>query len=271
MNLMYITNKADIAKFAADCGVCRIFVDLEVLGKYERQGHLDTVISEHSIDDISEIRSALPNVELLVRINPLHNGTQYEIDRVIAEGADIIMLPMFSSKEDIESVGKMINARARFIPLIETKAAAENIVSYVDSHYVSEFYIGLNDLHRDLGYKFMFELLSSGYVESLIDFIKRAGKPFGFGGIACIGEGTLPASLVLAEHARLGSSSVILSRAFHHRSNTLSELKSKIDLNKEISKLYDELTVLKSRNVKQTERDKQSFAEIVQKIVIGIK
>ena len=43
---------------------------------------------------------------------------------------------------------------------------------------------------------------------------KLKGVPYGFGGIAAIGTGTLPAETVLKEHYRLGSSSVILSRSF---------------------------------------------------------
>lgn len=38
--------------------------------------------------------------------------------------------------------------------------------------------------------------------------------PFGFGGIARIGEGDLPSDYILGEHVRLGSTSVILSRTF---------------------------------------------------------
>ena len=38
---------------------------------------------------------------------------------------------------------------------------------------------------------------------------------FGFGGIARLGEGLLPGRDVLAEHLRLGSQAVILSRTFH--------------------------------------------------------
>ena len=37
LKLMYITNKPAIAKIAADAGVDRIFIDMEVLGKAERQ------------------------------------------------------------------------------------------------------------------------------------------------------------------------------------------------------------------------------------------
>ena len=43
LKLMYITNDPTVAKIAADAGVDRIFIDMEVLGKAERQGDMDTV------------------------------------------------------------------------------------------------------------------------------------------------------------------------------------------------------------------------------------
>ncbi len=70
MNLMYITNNPEIASYANSCGISRIFVDLEILGKYERQGHLDTVISNHSEEDINKVKTASGSSEVLVRINP---------------------------------------------------------------------------------------------------------------------------------------------------------------------------------------------------------
>lgn len=270
MKLMLITNKVDIARYAVDCQIERLFVDLEILGKFERQGHLDTVISQHSMEDVGVISRGVPGAELLVRINPLHDQTSKEVDEAIAQGADIIMLPMFETNADIEAVGKMIDGRVRFIPLIETKSAAENLADYINSPYFDECYIGLNDLHRQLGMKFMFEPLSSGYIEYLTSMIKAAGKTFGFGGIARIGDGVLPARLVLAEHVRLGSSAVILSRAFHQRSQTLAELQSKIDLRGEIEKLYRELDSLKIRSEQDIENDRQSLVSIVEEIVKGM-
>ena len=44
--------------------------------------------------------------------------------------------------------------------------------------------------------------------------IKMKGIPYGFGGIAALGEGKLPSEQIIVEHYRLGSSCVILSRSF---------------------------------------------------------
>ena len=44
---------------------------------------------------------------------------------------------------------------------------------------------------------------------------RQHGLRFGFGGVARVNEGLLPGQDVLAEHLRLGSQAVILSRTFN--------------------------------------------------------
>ena len=60
----------------------------------------------------------------------------------------------------------------------------------------------------------MIELLSNGLVGTLSQQCAIKGIPFGFGGIARLGEGLLPAERVIMEHYRLGSTRAILSRSF---------------------------------------------------------
>ena len=79
---------------------------------------------------------------------------------------------------------------------------------------IDEIFVGLNDLSLGYGKKFMFELLADGTVENLCNKFKSKGYDYGFGGIASIGEGMLPAECILKEHYRLGSKAVILSRSF---------------------------------------------------------
>ncbi|SIN98319.1 aldolase/citrate lyase family protein [Halodesulfovibrio marinisediminis] len=233
-NYLFITNKAEIASFAERCGVTRIFVDLERKGKLKRQGHLDTVISKHSFEDINSIKKVLSKAELMVRLNPLHADSKNEVEKAIEAGCDIIMLPMFRTAQEVATFGGFIRGRAKLIPLVETCGAAESIESVVALDCVNEVHIGLNDLHLDLQLNFMFELLANGYVEALV---KKIHKPFGIGGIARVGDGIIPGEIVMAEHVRLGSAGVILSRAFHLRSETLEQLTTQIDLKSEIEKL----------------------------------
>lgn len=209
-----ITNSPEVASAVEYCGVHRIFIDLEINGKKERQGHLNTVISEHSLSDISPVKKAIKSAELLVRINPYSNASAAEIDEVIARGADIIMLPMFKTISEIEAVGELIAGRVKFIPLVETIEASNLLKELDESKYVDEIHVGLNDLHLELGLNFMFELLEDDYLESRLVGFK---KPFGIGGIAKARSGKVNGELVMAEHIRLGSQGVILSRAFHEQ------------------------------------------------------
>ena len=55
LKLMYITNQPDVAQIAEAAGVDRIFVDMEYIGQFERQGGMDTVQSHHTIDDIAAV------------------------------------------------------------------------------------------------------------------------------------------------------------------------------------------------------------------------
>lgn len=53
---MYITNQPEIAKIAEKNTVDRIWVDLEIRNKLERQGGMDTVISNHAITDVNIVK-----------------------------------------------------------------------------------------------------------------------------------------------------------------------------------------------------------------------
>lgn len=73
LKLMYITNDPAVARIAVDAGVDRIFIDMEVLGKAERQGGMDTVQSHHVPADIAAVRSAIGDrAEIMARVNPLN-------------------------------------------------------------------------------------------------------------------------------------------------------------------------------------------------------
>ena len=61
LTLMYITNNPAVASIAEKNGVQRIWIDLETLGKEERQHRMNTVKSHHTIGDIRRVRSVLYN------------------------------------------------------------------------------------------------------------------------------------------------------------------------------------------------------------------
>lgn len=214
MKLMYITNKPDIAKIADDNGVDWIFIDLEINGKIDRQGHLDTVISRHDIEDIRAVKKVIKKAKLLVRINPIFYNSKSEIDKVIEYGSDIIMLPYFKTTDEVKKFINYVDGRVKTCLLLETPEAVEGIDNILEIEGIDYIHIGLNDLHLGYKLKFMFELISNGTVENLINKIKEKNIPYGFGGIAKLGEGIISAENILMEHYRLGSEMVILSRSF---------------------------------------------------------
>lgn len=220
LKLMYITNRPDVALIAEKAGVDRIFVDMEYIGKDKRQAGLDSVKNHHTVDDVKTLKKILSKSELLVRVNPMHEATaeyvssEQEIQSVIAEGADIIMLPYFKTDAEVKRFIQIVNCRAKVLLLMETPESVELVDQILAIPGIDEIHIGLNDLSLGYGKKFMFELLADGTVERLCLEFKLAGIPYGFGGVAAIGSGTLPAEAIIREHYRLGSSMVILSRSF---------------------------------------------------------
>ncbi|BAL83447.1 putative carbon-carbon lyase [Selenomonas ruminantium subsp. lactilytica TAM6421] len=214
LKFMYITNDPEVAKIAQKYGVDRVWVDLETLGKEERQGHIDSVKSHHSIADIKRIVPVLSTSEMLVRVNPLNPQSKDEIEQVIEAGADMIMLPMWKSLSDVKEFLAYVDGRVKTTLLLETKEAFECVDEVLAYGGIDEIHIGLNDLHLSYGLNFMFELLTNGKVEALCKKFKAAGIPYGFGGIAKIGEGAVPAEKIIMEHYRLGSTRAILSRSF---------------------------------------------------------
>lgn len=220
LKLMYITNQPEIAQIAEAAGVDRIFVDLEYIGKKERQGGKDTVQSKHTIDDVKCIANAVSVAEVLVRVNPIHEATEMyassleEIDAVIANGAHIVMLPFFKTVEEVKKFLSMVNGRAKTMLLVETPEAVEIIDKVLELEGIDFIHIGLNDLSIGYGMRFMFELLTDGTVERLCGKFRTKGIPYGFGGMASLGGGLVPGRVVLKEHYRLGSTCAILSRSF---------------------------------------------------------
>jgi len=240
MDLIFITNDMDLATSVQNAGVDRVMVDLEILGKQERQGHLDTVISSHSLEDVGRIRSVLNVSKLLVRVNPINEQSKFEIDSVIEQGADIVMLPMFKSASEVEAFIQLVNGRVKTCLLLETREAVSEIENILSVKGVDEIHIGLNDLHLSMGLSFMFELLANGTIEELSNKINEAGVKFGFGGIARLGSGHLEASLILSEHIRLNSKMVILSRDFKENN---------VDIKTEVRKISEYLSTPKSTEV----------------------
>lgn len=215
LEYFYITNNPDVASACEKAGIDRIFIDMEYIGKSERQGGMDTVQNHHTIEDVKTVRMSITKSKLLVRVNPIHDNSKEEIDAVIEAGADFIMLPMWKSVDEVQRFFDIVQGRVKTVLLLETNEAMKCLDDVLKLEAVDEIYIGLNDLHLSQNKKFMFELYMDGTVDEIVSKLKSANIKFGIGGVGKVNcDNLLPAENILCEHYRLGSSMVILARAF---------------------------------------------------------
>src|SRR5262249_7025817 len=145
------TDDCELARAADGAGVDRIGVDLERLGKAERQRGKGTWISPHTIGDLRALAGTLDRAVLFARVNPLHGGTAAEVDAVIAAGARTLMLPMVASPCEAARFVDLVGGRASVTLLVERLEAVNTIEEIVSVPGINEVHVGLNDLALSMG------------------------------------------------------------------------------------------------------------------------
>ena len=264
LDLIQITNDPDFARRCDALEGLRLWVDLERNGKAERQAGRNTFISTHTLDDVGRIKAVLQRSRLMVRVNPLNPDTDTEVNAVLAQGADLLMLPMFTEAWELQAFCAIVAGRAPVVALLETAGAFESLPEWIGTPGLEEVYVGLNDLHLSMGLHFMFEPLALGLLDTVARLCRAQGLRFGFGGIARLDEGLLPGRDVLAEHLRLGSQAVILSRTFHQSGRAGS-------FEDEVAALRAAEQALATRNAEHVQADRLRIAENIGHIAAGLR
>src|SRR5262245_29835678 len=159
--LTLLTADPVLAARADQAGVDRIGVDLERIGKAERQAGQDTRLSEHQITDLPSIWRAITNAALYARLNPIHKGTRGDIENAIAFGAQVLMLQYLGTVREVETFITAVAGRAHVIILIETAAGLTRMRDILAVAGIDEVMAGLNDLRLELGVRNHFEVLAS--------------------------------------------------------------------------------------------------------------
>ena len=263
LDLIQITNDPDFARRCDALDGVRVFVDLERLGKAERQAGRNTFISVHQLDDMARVKAVLKRAPLMVRVNPLNPDSAAEVQAVLARGADLLMLPMFTGSDELRAFSALVAGRAPLVALLETAGALATLDDWIGTPGLHEVFVGLNDLHLSLGLHFMFEPLAQGIVERVARAAQGHGLRFGFGGIARLDEGLLPGRDVLAEHLRLGSQAVILSRTFHRPDEPGSAAHP---FEAEVAALRRAEAELSRRTATQVEQDRVRITAVIEGI-----
>jgi citrate lyase beta subunit len=263
---MFITDQADIAAHALACGADWIFFDLELIGKSERQGRTSSWISRHRVQNLAAIRKAIPRGTLLIRLNPLHEGSAAEVDHAVSAGVDRIMLPMFHSAAELQRFSDIVEGRVPIVPLLETPGAVADIEKILRVRGIEAVHIGINDLHIAFKRHFMFEMLIDQTVTKVAAACRRADFRFGIGGVARVDEGLVPARKILNEHARLGSSMAILSRTFHRLKTTLADIMADMDMAAEIAALRQAYADALKRPIERVASDHRDLCASLQSV-----
>jgi len=216
VELSLITNDVSMARAADNAGIDRVLVDLERLGKAERQRGRALFLSSHVMDDVERIRNAVSRARLMVRIDPPHAGTAEQVGKVIAMGAQYVMLPWFERLRDASGFVRVVGKRARPVLLVENTGALEILPDLCVLPGVAEMHVGLNDLAVSFQRGSWFNMLLHPAVDAACATFREFGMPFGLGGIGSLSRTDLPINpeSVLAEQVSQGATRGWLGRSF---------------------------------------------------------
>ena len=267
MHWIFITAVPDIAAHADRAGVEQVMVDLEHIGKDQRQGHVDTHKSVATVAEVPGVAAALTDAELMVRINPLGPHSRTEIQTVLASGAQRLMLPMFRDAREVATFRNLVGMRVPITLLVETPAALAGIQSYLPLlAQTDRIHFGLNDLTLAMGYHFVFEPLARGDIDMAAMACRDAGIAFGIGGGGRAGQGDVTPHRNHGEPVRRGASWAIQSRAVRGWAPQAAALQSEMDMKLELEKLRDIEMMHRSEGPTALEQNRKAFIETVERV-----
>ena len=244
-NYIAITNSPEEAKVLDACGVPQIMVDIEIIGKVERQKGKNTIISDHQVEDVKVLKALNLNAQIICRINPYYEGIRSEIDHAIEYGADIIMVPMITNFSQFEEMCKMINRRCAILPLIETPYSLLKLGDIIEAGSIKQIHFGLNDLFLALGMINLFEVMLSPVFAEIVKWTSERVPLVGVGGIGDPNKANKVDPLyLLDQHKSINSKSVILSRSFFENGYDESRIISSLQTLEERIQSKDEPVAL---------------------------
>ncbi len=255
IDLFYITNNIHEAKIVDKLQIDWIFIDLEKKGKKERQLGRSTVLSNHFISDVNNIKSKINNTKVLVRCNPIGEWSKKEFEKINLRASliDMVMLPYFKTIDEVETFFNLLDtSKIEAALLVETLDAITNLETIIEKFSIKYIHIGLNDLHIERGTVFMFQPYIDGLLKRLTSVLRKKNQKFGIGGIGKIGSNLVPSpECVLNEHLRLNSSGVILSRSFKGNFNENTQHQFEKQLSNSVSDFRNYEKIAKTFNEKQ--------------------
>jgi len=273
INLFYITNNISEAQIVDKLDIDWIFIDLETVGKKDRQISRNTVISDHSISDVQKIRRVINNTKILLRCNPIGIHSKKEIEEINkTSGIDMVMLPFFKTVKEVKMFIELLDtSKVEPTLLIETTSALDNLNDILKLYPFKYVHIGLNDIHIERNTSFMFEPYIDGLLDKTASILRSNNKKFGIGGIGKIGSDLLPTpECVINEHIRLKSSGVILSRSFKGNFSEESKELFETELTQSVIKFRKQEKYSKTLDEKQLLENYDLMKNDINKVVKNI-
>ena len=165
-------------------------------------------------------------------------------------GAEVLMLPMFRTIEEINYYIELVNGRSQIDLLFETPESLRliNQIPYKDIRFV---HFGINDLSIALNYKLMFEMYIDQNLFSATDYLIKNNLVFGIGGVGAIGSLPISPELIFSAAITHGAKRFILSRSFISKldfNNISHSLSNNLD---SLNNLYKNLKSFPDNKIKE--------------------
>lgn len=194
-----------------------VVVDWDEIGKRLRQRDaavtigFDTTIRPDPCDAIALVRRAgIPTV--VCRVNALGRHTREEVAAAHEQGATAVLLPMWRTPADLETLLDIVDDRLMVGVMVETPEAVANVRA-VPALGIDFAFVGLVDLAIERRTPSIFAPISDGTLDRIAEGID--GVPFGFGGLTLPDLGSpLPNRLLVGEMLRLGAAFSFMRRSF---------------------------------------------------------
>ncbi len=214
--LTLFTDDPVLATAADHAGIDRIGVDLEYIGKAARQLGTQSRLSDHRAEALAPIAAGLTRADLFARVNPLHEGSEAELEAVLAQGVKVVMLPYFKAIAPVMEFCALLRRRARLVALVETVESLDLITELLALPDIDELHFGLNDLRIQMGFANHFDVLDTVVFRRALDCVRDAGKPFGIAAVAQPGDKSLPVDPLATcrKIVHLGATRALVARSF---------------------------------------------------------
>ena len=166
IELLLFSKDLSLVEVADRAGMDGFIIDWEDRERFQRQQLAGEPVD--TTDDLQRITS-ITQRPVWCRINQPGEWTEAEVEQAIEHGADLILLPMVRSPDEVKHFLSLVAGRTQTGVLVETVEACA-CAPQLAALPLDRVYVGLFDLLRSRGGGDLFEPLTDGTVERLFGY-----------------------------------------------------------------------------------------------------